>query len=128
MPLTVKTERDRQWVTVTVPANTRWVRFQEFVLATVETSPDLVDWNWIIDDQQPMDDVDAAGMSQIGAAFRRLASDPERRTFTVVVTSDPFFPTWARVIDMNYGARRHHAAPSLAAARTLMQTLEAREA
>lgn len=73
-----------------------------------------------------MDDVGVAGMVRIGEAFRRLASQPERQTYTIVVTTDRFFPSWARVIDLNYGLRKHHPAPSLAAAMALMDRLEAR--
>ena len=82
--------------------------------------------DWIIDDQGPMDDIDVAGMMRIGETFRRLAQETLRRTHTVVVTTDRFFRTWARVVDLNYGIRKHHAAPTLAAAVALLDQLEAR--
>ena len=128
MPVTFETDPERRRVHVTVPPGTRWAVFEAAVLGAVDRSPALTDWNWIIDDQQPMDDVDAAGMARIGQIFRQLAREPERRTWTVVVTTDRFFATWARVIDLNYGARRHHAAPTLAAAGKLLDRLEAGEA
>jgi len=71
-----------------------------------------------------MDDVDVAGMAATGAIFRELAREPARRTFTIVVTTDPYFENWARVIDLNYGARKHHAAPTRAAAQALLDRLE----
>ncbi|MFN3931759.1 MAG: hypothetical protein ACK4JY_08430 [Brevundimonas sp.] len=107
-----------------VPAGVRWTAFEAAVLGAIADTPALTDWNWIIDDQGPMDDVDVAGMSRIGDAFRRLARDPDRRTYTVVVTTDRFFATWARVIDLNYGNRKHHSAPTLARAIALLDRLE----
>jgi precorrin-6B methylase 1 len=65
-------------------------------------------------------------MARVGEAFRRLATSPVRRTYTVVVTTDPFFASWARVIDLNHSNREHHPAPTLAAAAALVERLEAR--
>ena len=124
MPMTAETDEARQRVIVTVPDGTRWAAFHPFVLDLVKTRPALTDWNWIIDDQGPMDDVDVAGMAAIGAAFRQLTADPRRPKFTITVTTDRFFANWARVIDLHYGVRRHHGAPSLAAAQSLMDRLE----
>lgn len=125
MPVTVETEPALKRAIATVPAGTRWAIFEAAVLAVVKERPALADWNWIIDDQGPMDDVDAAGMSRIGEALVQLSQDPQRRTHTVVVTRDPFFATWARVIDLNYGARKHHPAPTLEASIDLLARLEA---
>lgn len=61
-----------------------------------------------------MDDVDVAGMAATGAIFRELAPEPARGTFTIVVTTDPYFENWARAIDLNFGARKHHGAPTRA--------------
>ena len=125
MPVSLHTDPERRRVTATVPAGTRWTEFESTALAAVKRSPELTDWNWVIDDQGPMDDVDVNGMVRIGEAFRAGAAAPDRQTFTVVVSQDRFFDTWARVIDLNYGIRRHHAAPSLAAAVALLDRLEA---
>lgn len=127
MPVTVSTERARRRVLATVPPGTRWPDFQTAVLGAIERSPEITDWNWIIDDQGPMDDVDVAGMVRIGEAFRRLGNHPGEGTYTIVITTDRFFASWGRVIDLNYGGRRHHAAPTLAAAVALLDRLEARE-
>lgn len=125
MPVTIQSHRAQQRVVAIVPPGTRWIDFQASVLSSVEQAPELTDWNWIIDDQGPIDDVDVAGMVAIGEAFRTLAVSPEQRTFTVVVTQDRFFEPWARVIDLNYGNRKHHSAPTLEAAATLLDRLEA---
>lgn len=128
MSVTIELDESLRRATAVVPTGTRWSSFERIVLAAVERDPALTDWNWIIDDQGPMDDVDVAGMIRIGEAFRRLASDPLRQTHTVVVTTDGFFPTWARVIDLNYGSRKHHSAPTRGAAVALLNRLEARSA
>jgi hypothetical protein len=128
MPITAEADEARQRLIVTVPGGTRWGAFHPFVVDLVTTRPALTDWNWIIDDQGPMDDVDVAGMVAIGAAFRRLTADPQRPKFTVTVTTDRFFANWARVIDLHYGVRRHHGAPTVAAAQRLMDQLETRAA
>jgi len=125
MPIAIQSSRARRRVIVVAPPDTRWRDFQELVRAAVQETPELTDWNWIIDDQGPMDDVDVAEMAATGEAFRRLAAAPERRTYTVVVTRDRHFPTWARVIDLNYGNRMHHPAPTLEAASALLDRLEA---
>ncbi len=109
----------------TVPAGTPWRRFEQAVLKDVQGRPEVADWDLIIDDQGPMDDVDAEGMVRIGELFRSLVRSPERRTYTVVVTQDRFFGDWARVIDLHYGNRKHYGAPSLAAAIDLMNRLTA---
>ena len=103
---------------------TPWIRFTEAVLAEVQADPQIADWNIIIDDQGPMQDVDVDGMIRMGEAFCKLAARPEDRTFTVVVTQDPLFATWARVIDMNYSGRRRHGGPTLGEARRVMDRLE----
>ncbi|WP_332660757.1 hypothetical protein [Brevundimonas sp.] len=113
-------------VIATVPAGTRWTTFTNAVLTAIENAPAFVRYNGIIDDQGPMDDVDVPGVSRVGEAFRRLAGGSERPTFTIVVTTDRFFETWARVIDRHHGARRHLAAPSLDGAVSLLDRLEDR--
>lgn len=128
MPVTFQSDPDRRRVVVAVPPDIRWAGFEAAVLDAVQQRPGLTDWNWIIDDQGPMDDVGVEGMVRIGQAFRQLAQEPERRTWTIVVSTDRYFASWARVIDLNYGVRRHHAAPSLPAAMALMDRLEAGEA
>jgi hypothetical protein len=125
MSVSIELDEDLRRATAVVPPDTRWSSFEKTVLAEVEREPVLTDWNWIIDDQGPMDDVDVAGMIRIGEAFRRLATEPLRRTHTVVVTTDRFFSAWARVIDLNYGNRKHHAAPTRSAAASLLAQLVA---
>jgi len=126
MSVTIELDEKCRRATAVVPAETRWSSFEETVLAQVNRNPTLADWNWIIDDQGPMDDVDVYGMIRIGEAFRRLTQAPSRQTHTVVVTTDPHFPTWARVIDHNYGKRKHHhSAPTKGAAATLLDQLDA---
>ena len=125
MPVTFQSDPERRRVVVTVPPGTRWAAFESATVGAIEAAPELTDWNWIIDDQGPIDDVGVEGMVRIGETFRRLAREPERPTWTVVVTTDRYFTNWARVIDLNYGARKHQGAPSLAAAMLLMDRLEA---
>jgi hypothetical protein len=127
MPVSIETDPELKRAIAVVPAGTRWAVFEAAAIAAVQASPQLSDWNWIIDDQGPMDDVDANGMSRIGETFRQASSDPQQRTYTVVVTEDPFFATWARVIDLNYGERRHFAAPTFEAAISLLSKLESRD-
>jgi hypothetical protein len=125
MSVTIETGRTLRRVIATVPPGVRWATFETATLAAITGSPELTDWNWIIDNQGPMDDVDVAGMSRIGEAFRRLAADPQRSTFTVVVSTEPLFAPWARVIDLNFGNRRHLSAPTKASAFALIDSLEA---
>ena len=86
--------------------------------------PELTDYDWIIDDQGPMDDVDVYAMTTTGEMFRTLSSKANRTTFTIVVSTDRFFGEWARVIDQFYGNRRHYAAPTLDAAITLLDQFD----
>lgn len=125
MSVTIEVHEALQRATATVPPGTRWSAFEAAVLTAVNRTPRLTEWNWIIDDQGPMDDVDVAGMIRIGEAFRRLASDPPGQLHTVVVTTDRFFNEWARVIDLNYGNRKHHSAPTKLAAVALLDRLVA---
>lgn len=108
-----------------MPPGTRWSTFHSNVLTAIEASPALTDFDWIIDDQGPMDDVDVAGMTRTGATFRRLSSNPNEQTFTVITSTDRFFATWALVINENYGNRRHYSAPTLSAAVLLLDRLTA---
>jgi len=119
----IVTDRARRRVVVTAPAGTRWAAFHEAVLAAIDRAPSLADYNWIIDDQGPMDDVDVPRMARTGQVFQARATRVD--THTVVVTTDRFFPNWARVIDLNYGGRKHHGAPTLAAAHRRLDQLEA---
>jgi hypothetical protein len=64
-------------------------------------------------------------MIRIGKTFRELTAEPLRQRHTVVVTTDRFFDTWARVIDLNYGKRKHHSAPTRAAAVAMLDRLDA---
>jgi hypothetical protein len=109
---------------VTVPAGARWRDFHAEVAKVIGAEPALTQFDWIIDDQGPMDDVDVEEMAKTGALFQRLNAAPDQTTFTVVVSRDRFFHEWARVIDRHYGNRRHHAAPTLAEAVALMDRLE----
>lgn len=128
MSISFELDQARRRAIATVPPGTSWIKFEKAVLAAVAGDPDLTDWNWIIDDQGPIDDVDVGGMVRIGETFCRLASAAGCNTYTVVVTTDRFFDTWARVIDLNYGERRHHGAPTLTAAIALLDRLEAASA
>ena len=124
MPVTLETDPVRRRVIVRVPPNVRWSRMEKTVVDAVLRAPELTGWDWIIDDQGPIDDVDVAGMARIGEAFRALAAGPSHSTHTVVVTTDPFFGPWAQVMDHHYGGRRHHGAPTLQAARSLLDRLQ----
>lgn len=125
MPVTIDTDEKLQRVIVTVSEGTRWASFEAAKLATIAKEPDLSEWTWIIDDRGPIEDIDVAGVARIGADFQRRVRDPRRRTYTVVVTTDRYFDTWLRVVDMNHGARKHLAAPTLSAACALIDKLTA---
>lgn len=109
-------------VTVTVPAGTRWQAFTSQILAAVGRSPKLSNYDWIIDDQGPMDDVELSGMTLTGEAFR-AAGEGSRPTSTVVVTNDRYFSTWAEVMDHHHLRRRHYGASTLAEAVELLDRL-----
>ena len=123
MPVTLEIDTIRRRVTVTVPPDARWAHMERAIMDAVRRTPELTGWDWIIDDQGPLDDVEVAGMARIGAAFRDHAG-PAHSTHTVVVTTDQFFGPWAEVMDHHYGGRRHHAAPTVAAARSLLDRLQ----
>jgi hypothetical protein len=125
MPVTIEADEELQRVTVTIPPGIRWASFEAAAREAIARAPDLTDWMWIIDDRGPIDDIDVAGMIRIGEDFRRLSRDPLRRTYTVVVTNDRYFDTWLKVVDLNHGARKHLAAPTLAAARALLDKVTA---
>jgi hypothetical protein len=125
MPVTIDTDEKLQRVTVMVPEGTRWASFEAATLATIAKQPDLTEWAWIIDDRGPIEDIDVAGVARIGADFQSRVRDPLRRTYTVVVTTDRFFGTWLRVVDMSHGARKHLTAPTLSAAYALLDKLSA---
>lgn len=125
MSVAVQPDPVRRRVVVTVPSGSRWSGLVCAVLEAVERWPELTDWNWIIDDQGPMDDTDVAGMTRIGDAFVRLRGAASGPTHTVVVTTDRFFGSWAPVIDANFGGRRHYAVPTLKGAMALLDRLEA---
>ena len=124
MPVTIDTDEKLQRVIVTISEGTRWASFEAATLSTIAIEPDLTEWTWIIDDRGPIEDIDVAGVARIGAEFQRRVRDPLLRTYTVVVTTDRFFDTWLRVVDMNQGARKHLAAPTLAAACALVGKLQ----
>lgn len=128
MQVTVEVEAARERVIVRVPAGARWATFEAAARATLEGRPETADWSWLIDDEGPIEDVEADGMMRLAALFRRLSRFPERRRWTVIVTSDPHFPEWARVMDLHHGERRHLAAPTAAAAGALLDRLEGRGA
>lgn len=125
MPVTIDTDEKLQRVIVTVSEGTRWASFEAATLATIAKEPDLSEWTWIIDDRGPIEDIDVAGVARIDADFQRRVRDPRRRTYTVVVTTDRYFDTWLRVVDMNHGARKHLTAPTLSAACALIDKLTA---
>jgi hypothetical protein len=126
----VTTEPDppRRRVTVRIPAGTRWATFEATVTAFLEAHPETADWNWVLHEDVPFSDLDIPGLGRIAGLYRRLGSRPAPRTFTVVVTSDPFFPDWGRVIDMHFDNRLHLAAPTAAAAHALLDRLDAEQA
>lgn len=128
MQVSIQADETRARVTVRIPAGTRWATFEATVTAFLEAQPQTADWNWVLDEDVPFPDVDIPGLGRIAALYRRLGSTPAPRTFTVVVTSDPFFPDWARVIDMHFDNRRHLAAPTSAAAHALLDRLDAEQA
>lgn len=120
----IAADHEQRRVVATVPSLTRWSAFHARVRAVIGASPGLTDYDWIIDDQGPMDDVEVGEMATTGEAFRAQGS-PDTRTFTVVISTDRFFETWARVIDKHYGNRSHYAAPTLEAAVALLDQLAA---
>ncbi|MBX9614271.1 MAG: hypothetical protein K2X25_01630 [Caulobacteraceae bacterium] len=123
MPIIFETDETLQRVTVTIPAGTRWAAFETAARAAIARTPDLTDWMWIIDDQGPIEDIDVEGMVRIGEDFRRFSRPPLRRTYTIVVTQDRHFDTWLRVVDLNHENRKHFPAPTLSAARALLDQL-----
>ena len=128
MPVNLEDYPVRRRLIVSVPPNVRWSHMEKAVLDAVQRAPELTGWDWIIDDQGPIDDVDVAGMARIGEVFRALAVGPAHATHTVVVTTDPFFGPWAQVMDHHYGGRRHHGAPTLQAALSLLDRLQSQNA
>jgi hypothetical protein len=123
--VSIQADDTRARVTVRIPAGTRWATFEATVTAFLEAQPQTADWNWVLDEDVPFSDVDIPGLGRIAALYRRLGSSPAPRAFTVVVTTDPFFPDWGRVIDMHFENRRHLAAPTAAAAHALLDRLDA---
>lgn len=125
MAVTFQNDPVRRRTLVTVPPGTRWATFETAFIRAISEQPEIADWNLIIDDEGPIDDVSVDGMVRLGEVFRRLSREPERDTFTVAVTRDRFFGPWAQVIDANYGRRKHHAASTPDAAARLLDRLEA---
>jgi hypothetical protein len=126
MQITVQTDEARERVILRVPVGVRWATFVSTAGALLEGRPETADWSWLIDDAGPIEDVDAAGMMHLAGLFRRLSRYPDRRRWTVIVTCDPHFADWARVMDLHHGARRHLSAPTAAAAEALLDRLEGR--
>lgn len=126
----VTTELDavRERVTLRVPAGTRWAAFEAATMALLEARPETADWHWLIDDAGPIEDIDVSATGRIAAAFRRHVRDPGRRPLTVIITRDPYFAEFARVIDLHFDGRRHVAAPTVEAAEALLDRLDARPA
>jgi hypothetical protein len=123
--VSIQADETRARVIVRIPAGTRWATFEATVTAFLEAYPQTADWNWVLHEDVPFSDVDIPGLGRIAALYRQLGSSPAPRTFTVVVTADPFFPDWARVIDMHFENRRHLAAPTAEAAGALLDRLDA---
>ncbi|RYE64796.1 MAG: hypothetical protein EOO83_00245 [Oxalobacteraceae bacterium] len=125
---TLTIDRDIRRVVVTVPPHTRWGAFHVIVREAICHSSCLAEYHWIIDDRGPMDDVDVDEMARTGEVFRTHTSPSADKPVTIVITTDPSFSLWAKVIDEHYGGRRHYAAPTLDAAERLLDGLDCRHA
>lgn len=120
----ITANHEQRRVIATVMPGTPWRAFHAAVRAEIACAPELTDYDWVIDDQGPMDDVDVDAMAASGEMFKALSSEADRTTFTVVVSSGRFFGEWARVLDKFYGNRRHYASPTLESAITLLDQFD----
>lgn len=125
---TLAIDHEIRRVLATVPPQTRWLAFHAIVREAICHASRLADYNWIIDDQGPMDDVNVDEMTRTGEAFRTRTSPSADKPVTIVITTDPSFSLWAKVIDEHYGGRRHYAAPTLDVAKRLLDGLDCRRA
>ena len=94
-------------VVVTVQPDVHWARFHATVRDELHANPEWADWNWIVVDKGPMEDVDVPQMVDTGNVFCSLTQRPDIQTYTVTVVDDRHFVLWAPVIDHFYGGRRH---------------------
>jgi hypothetical protein len=118
MPISFQRDGSARRVLATLTPGERWDRYEQRLEDELNRHPDWADWDWIIDDRGPLDDISVAGMSYAAELYRRHTTGVRART--VVVTMDAYFEPWARVMDHHFGNRTHHAAPTLGAARALL--------
>lgn len=111
---------NRKMVIVTVPPGTRWAKFHHAIREALAVNPIWASWDWIINDEGPMEDAGVEDMAKTGQLFKYLTNGEQQITYTVVVTTDRFFRHWALVMDQHYGNRCHLAAPSLSKALALL--------
>jgi hypothetical protein len=121
MPITIQRDGVRRILAKLTPGE-RWTHYVRVLETQLNRHPEWADWDWIIDDRGPLDDISVQGMTQAAALYRRHATGVRSRT--VVVTTDRYFAPWGRVMDHHFGNRTHHAAPTLAAARALLDNSE----
>lgn len=125
MAVTISVDEQRRRAVATVPPGTRLAEFVVAIVDEIERRPDLSGWDWLIDDQGPMDDVNVEGMTQVAAAYNRHRPETAPLRHTVVVTTDRFFGPWAKVMDLYFVQRLHHSAPTLAVAHQLLDRMSA---
>jgi enamine deaminase RidA (YjgF/YER057c/UK114 family) len=118
MPISFQRDGSARRILATLTPGERWEHYERMLEAELNRHPEWADWDWIIDDHGPLDDISVAGMSHAAELYRRHSTGAPTRT--VVVTTDAYFEPWARVMDHHFGHRTHHAAPTLAAARALL--------
>lgn len=125
--MTITFERDgtARRVLATISPGERFANYEREVATSLDLHPDWVDWDLIIDDQGPLDDITVDGMARIAEMYNRRTRGVH--SHTVVITSDPYFAPWGRVMNHHFGNRTHHKAPTVAAARALLDRLEAAE-
>jgi hypothetical protein len=73
-------------ILATISPGERFGNFERDVGASLERHPEQADWDLIIDDRGPLEDITVAGMARIAEMYRSRSTGGHPRT--VVITTD----------------------------------------
>lgn len=120
LAITHRIDDPRRQVWIRADGATTGAEVSAFIVGLTEARPELLEFDFVHDLREASGDVNNNDVDRVATSF---AAGPAGPTYTVFITLDPHFATWARAMDFQFPNRKHYIASTPEGAEALLRRL-----